>query len=64
MPSNVRTATPTLSQETRGIARAQEAVRLPMPVPLLLQQFRPLQSEDDVASLAAQLDSARSRGCF
>jgi hypothetical protein len=48
----------------RGIARAQGAVRLPLPVPLLFQLCRPLHTMDDVESLAAQLDCARARGCF
>jgi hypothetical protein len=47
-----------------GCARAQAAMRLPMPVPLLLQLYRPLTTLDDVESLAAQLDCARARGCF
>ncbi len=47
-----------------GIARAQGAVRLPLPVPLLFQLCRPLQTMDDVESLAAHLDCARARGCF
>lgn len=40
------------------------ARRLPMPVPLLFQLLRPINSEDDVDSLAAHLDCARARGCF
>ena len=43
---------------------AQGATRLPMPVPLLFQLLRPLETMDDVESLAAQLDCARARGCF
>ena len=41
-----------------------EARRLPMPVPLLFQLLRPINSEHDVDSLAAHLDCARARGCF
>jgi hypothetical protein len=52
------------STAEHGIARAQGAVRLPLPVPLLFQLCRPLQTMDDVESLAAQLDCARARGCF
>ena len=47
-----------------GIERAQTALRLPVPVPLLLQLCRPLHTMDDVESLAAHLDCARARGCF
>ena len=45
-------------------AGAQPALRLPVPVPLLLQLCRPLNNLDDVESLAAQLRCARARGCF
>ncbi len=45
-------------------AHAQAALRLPVPVPLLMQLTRPLESMDDVESLAAQLNCARARGCF
>ena len=47
-----------------GIERAHTALRLPLPVPLLLQLCRPLHTMDDVESLAAHLDCARARGCF
>jgi hypothetical protein len=43
---------------------ADAARRLPVPVPLLLQLCRPLNTLDDVQALAAQLASARARGCF
>jgi hypothetical protein len=45
-------------------AGSQPALRLPVPVPLLLQLCRPLNTLDDVESLAAQLRCARARGCF
>jgi hypothetical protein len=45
-------------------AAGAERVRLPMPVPLLMQLTRPLNTLDDVESLAAQLECARARGCF
>ncbi|MES2999842.1 MAG: hypothetical protein V4787_04065 [Pseudomonadota bacterium] len=48
---------------TQSGANAQ-AMRLPMPVPLLFQLLRPINSEHDVDSLAAHLDCARARGCF
>jgi hypothetical protein len=41
-----------------------KALRLPVPVPLLFQLSRPLATMEDVESLAAQLDSARARGCL
>ncbi len=47
-----------------GIQRAHVALRLPLPVPLLMQLYRPLHTMQDVDALAAQLGSARSRGCF
>ena len=42
----------------------QAALRLPVPVPLLMQLYRPLNTIDDVEALAAQLRCARARGCF
>jgi hypothetical protein len=45
-------------------AHAQTALRLPVPVPLLMQLTRPIATMDDVESLAAQLKCARARGCF
>jgi len=45
-------------------ARTGTAPRLALPVPLLLQLCRPLNTLDDVQALAAQLASARARGCF
>jgi hypothetical protein len=47
-----------------GVPHAGAAPRLPVPVPLLLQLCRPLNTLDDVQALAAQLASARARGCF
>jgi hypothetical protein len=48
----------------RPNASEPKAVRLPVPVPLLYQLMRPIATMEDVESLAAQLDSARSRGCL
>ena len=52
------------SRDTAVRAATPEAARLPMPVPLLFQLLRPINSEADVDSLAAHLDCARARGCF
>lgn len=49
--------------EPEGAPR-QAALRLPVPVPLLMQLLRPLNTMEDVQALAAQLASARARGCF
>jgi len=47
-----------------GAARGRSARRLPLPVPLLMQLMRPLNTMEDVQALAAQLASARARGWF
>lgn len=58
--------TPRTEPDGRGRHARREAapLRLPVPVPLLLQLSRPLNTLDDVQALAAQLASARARGCF
>jgi hypothetical protein len=59
-------ATAGTAQQSGALAQAngRAGPRLPMPVPLLLQLCRPLNTMDDVESLAAQLNCARARGCF
>ena len=60
-PEHVR---PAKALAERGAERSGNAPRLPLPVPLLLQLLHPLRTMEDVQALAAQLASARARGCF
>jgi hypothetical protein len=64
MPTNPSHTAPAAQRNGAQSGAHPEARRLPMPVPLLFQLLRPINSEDDVDSLAAHLDCARARGCF
>jgi hypothetical protein len=44
--------------------RAPAADEVALPVPLLAQLARPINSLDDVQLLMAELQDARARGCF
>ena len=63
-PSHPGADNPDLPSCNRPGVDGRAALRLPMPVPLLIQLYRPLNTLDDVESLAAQLRSAQARGCF
>ena len=44
--------------------QAEVAAPFPMPVPLLMQLTKPLNTLEAIDSLAAHLNCARARGCF
>ena len=65
--NSIRSDKPGIEGTARAAASSSPDVkplRLPVPVPLLYQLSRPLATLEDVESLAAQLDSARARGCL